>query len=102
MLTGTPARPEIGDDARERITFALNEMYRMRDEQFGNAREVRAFFEKMIERQAQRLRLGQPVLLRGANAPIAAQAVLVSCGSRPVGICTIEQGELKPKRLFNL
>ena len=54
------------------------------------------------ERQAQRLRLGQPVLLRGANAPIAAQAVLVSCGSRPVGICTIEQGELKPKRLFNL
>lgn len=52
--------------------------------------------------QAQRLRLGQPVLLRGANAPIAADAVLVTSGGIPVGIGAIEQGSLKPKRLFNL
>jgi tRNA pseudouridine55 synthase len=52
--------------------------------------------------KAQRLRQGQPVLLRGANAPIAADAVLVTCGERPVGIAHIEQGTLKPKRLFNL
>ena len=52
--------------------------------------------------QAQRLRQGQPVLLRGANAPIAHAAVLVTCGGQPVGIGTVEQGSLKPKRLFIL
>jgi tRNA pseudouridine55 synthase len=52
--------------------------------------------------KAQRLRQGQPVLLRGANAPIAEDAVLVTSGGKPVGIAAIEQGSLKPKRLFNL
>ncbi|WP_415006924.1 tRNA pseudouridine(55) synthase TruB [Aestuariivirga sp.] len=52
--------------------------------------------------QAQRLRQGQSVLLRGANAPIAAEAVLVTEGGKPLGICAIEQGSLKPKRLFNV
>lgn len=52
--------------------------------------------------QARRLKLGQPVLLRGANAPIAEDAVLVTSGGKPVGIGHIEQGTLKPKRLFNL
>ena len=52
--------------------------------------------------KAQRLRQGQPVLLRGANAPIAEEAVLVTHGGQPVGIGTVEQGTLKPKRLFNL
>lgn len=54
------------------------------------------------ERQAQRLRQGQPVLLRGANAPIAADAVLVTWAGKALGIAAIEQGTLKPKRLFNL
>jgi tRNA pseudouridine55 synthase len=52
--------------------------------------------------QARRLRQGQPVLLRGANAPIAEDAVLVTSGGKPVGIGLVEQGSLKPKRLFNL
>ncbi len=52
--------------------------------------------------EAQRLKQGQPILLRGANAPIACDAVLVTWGSKPLGICSIEQGSLKPKRLFNL
>ena len=51
---------------------------------------------------AQRLRQGQSVLLRGANAPIAHEAVLVTSGGSPVGIGTVEQGSLKPKRLFIL
>ena len=51
---------------------------------------------------AQRLKQGQSILLRGANAPIACDAVLVTWGSKPLGICSIEQGSLKPKRLFNL
>jgi tRNA pseudouridine55 synthase len=48
------------------------------------------------------LKQGQTVLLRGANAPIAEAAVLVTWGGKPLGICSIEQGALKPKRLFNL
>lgn len=52
--------------------------------------------------QAQRLRQGREVLLRGASAPIACDAVLVQFGGTPVGLCTIAQGLLKPKRLFNL
>jgi tRNA pseudouridine55 synthase len=54
------------------------------------------------ERQARRLRQGQEVLLRGASAPIACDAVLAMSGSTPVGLCAIEQGTLKPRRLFNL
>jgi tRNA pseudouridine55 synthase len=54
------------------------------------------------EEQARRLKLGQAVLLRGANAPIAEDAVLVMSGGKPLGIGTIVQGSLKPKRLFNL
>ena len=54
------------------------------------------------EEQARRLKLGQAVLLRGANAPIAEDAVLVMSGAKPLGIGTIVQGSLKPKRLFNL
>ena len=52
--------------------------------------------------QAQRLRQGQSVLLRGANAPIAHEAVLVTCGGKAIGLGTVEQGSLKPKRLFIL
>jgi tRNA pseudouridine55 synthase len=52
--------------------------------------------------EAQRLRQGQKVLLRGASAPIAQDAVLVMWGTRPLGICSIEKGALTPKRLFNL
>ena len=54
------------------------------------------------ERQAQRLRQGQPVLLRGANDPIVADAVLVTWAGKALGIAAVEQGTLKPKRLFNL
>ena len=52
--------------------------------------------------EARRLKQGQSILLRGANAPVACDAVLVTWDSKPLGICSIEQGALKPKRLFNL
>jgi tRNA pseudouridine55 synthase len=52
--------------------------------------------------EAQRLRQGQKVLLRGASAPIAQDVVFVMWGRRPLGICSIEKGALTPKRLFNL
>ncbi len=56
----------------------------------------------VLDPDAARLRQGQSVLLRGAQAPIAAEAVLVTTRGQPLGICSIEQGSLKTKRLFNL
>jgi tRNA pseudouridine55 synthase len=52
--------------------------------------------------EAQRLKQGQPVLLRGANAPIAQDAVLVTWDGQPWCIASVENGELKPRRVFNL
>jgi tRNA pseudouridine55 synthase len=56
----------------------------------------------VMDQDAARLRQGQSVLLRGANAPINCDAVLVNHDGRPLGICEIKQGSLKTKRLFNL
>jgi len=52
--------------------------------------------------EAQRLKQGQPVLLRGSTAPIAHDAVLVTWDGKPWCLAAIEQGQLKPKRVFNL
>jgi tRNA pseudouridine55 synthase len=56
----------------------------------------------VLDQDAAKLRQGQQVLLRGANAPINCEAVLVNHDGRPLGICEIHQGSLKTKRLFNL
>jgi tRNA pseudouridine55 synthase len=56
----------------------------------------------VMDQDAARLRQGQSVLLRGANAPVSCEAVLVNHDGRPLGICEISQGSLKTKRLFNL
>jgi len=54
------------------------------------------------EAEAQRLKQGQPVLLRGATAPIARDAVLVTWEGKPWCVAAIEAGQLKPRRVFNL
>jgi tRNA pseudouridine55 synthase len=56
----------------------------------------------VMDPDAQRLRQGQSVLLRGAQAPIAAEVVLVTHDGQALGLCSIIQGSLQPKRLFNL
>jgi tRNA pseudouridine55 synthase len=56
----------------------------------------------VTDQDAAKLRQGQSVLQRGANAPINCAAVLVNHDGRPLGICEISQGSLKTKRLFNL
>ena len=56
----------------------------------------------VMDQDAAKLRQGQQVLLRGANAPVSCEAVLVNHDGRPLGICEISQGSLKTKRLFNL
>jgi tRNA pseudouridine55 synthase len=57
----------------------------------------------MISRNdAGRLQRGQSCLLRGADAPIAAQAVAVFCQGQLVAIGEVVHGELHPRRVFHL
>jgi tRNA pseudouridine55 synthase len=51
---------------------------------------------------ADRLALGQSVLLRGRDAPMLAGMVSVSTQGSLVALAEIEQGALKPRRIFNL
>ena len=51
---------------------------------------------------ADRLALGQSVLLRGRDAPILQGIVSVSAEGSLVALAEVQQGSLKPQRIFNL
>jgi tRNA pseudouridine55 synthase len=51
---------------------------------------------------AARLQRGQAVLLRGRDAPIVQGMVQVACSGQFVAIAEVEQGEIVPRRVFNL
>jgi tRNA pseudouridine55 synthase len=51
---------------------------------------------------AARLQRGQAVLLRGRDASIFRGMVQVACGGQLVAIAEVEQGEIVPRRGFNL
>ena len=51
---------------------------------------------------AARLRMGQPVLLRGRDAPIFTGPVYATSRGTLVALGEVNQGELKPRRIFNL
>jgi tRNA pseudouridine55 synthase len=51
---------------------------------------------------AGRLRLGQPVLIRGRDAPIMKGEVYAISKGQLVAMGEIERGELHPTRVFNL
>lgn len=51
---------------------------------------------------AQRILMGQPVLLRGRDAPVMGGTVTVSTGGALIALAEVEQGSLKPKRIFHL
>jgi tRNA pseudouridine55 synthase len=52
---------------------------------------------------AQRIRRGQPVFLRGRDAPILEGTVTVAArGGALIALADVEQGALKPKRIFHL
>ena len=92
---------------KEADMISLDMLTEMDHKPSGFLRQVETMLDgipalAVTEQQAQRLRQGQPVLLRGSNAPIEQGAVLVTWGQKPLGICSIEQGSLRPKRLFNL
>jgi tRNA pseudouridine55 synthase len=51
---------------------------------------------------AARLARGQPVLLRGRDAPVMQGMVAVSTHGDLIALAEVEQGELRPRRIFNL
>ncbi|MTI17889.1 tRNA pseudouridine(55) synthase TruB [Rhodobacteraceae bacterium RKSG542] len=51
---------------------------------------------------AQRVKRGNPVILRGANAPIGPEEIYVTCGGDLIAFGEVARGEFKPKRVFNL
>jgi tRNA pseudouridine55 synthase len=51
---------------------------------------------------AARLRQGQPVLLRGRDAPIISGPIYAISKGALIAIGEVSQGEFKPKRIFNL
>lgn len=51
---------------------------------------------------AQRIRMGQPVFLRGRDAPVLEGTVTVSARGALIALAEIEHGALKPKRIFHL
>jgi tRNA pseudouridine55 synthase len=51
---------------------------------------------------AQKIRMGQPVLLRGRDAPVMQGTVTVSTRGSLLALADVEQGALKPKRIFHL
>jgi len=57
---------------------------------------------KVSRAEADRLALGQSVLMRGRDAPLVAGIVSVSTGEGLVALAEMQEGALKPKRIFNL
>jgi tRNA pseudouridine55 synthase len=51
---------------------------------------------------AGRLRRGQPVILRGRDAPAEGGPVYASCGGVVIAVGMVERGEMVPNRVFNL
>jgi len=51
---------------------------------------------------ADRLRRGQAVLLRGRDAPIVEGTVYATSRGKLVALGEVDKGELKPRRIFNL
>lgn len=54
----------------------------------------------LTDDQAQRVRLGNPVILRGRDAPLEADEACVTARGKLLAIGYIEHGQFKPKRVF--
>ncbi|MGF7159041.1 tRNA pseudouridine55 synthase [Rhodoligotrophos appendicifer] len=51
---------------------------------------------------AARLQRGQPVVMRGRDAPVLNGTLLVELHGKPVALVEVRDGALQPKRVFNL
>ena len=54
----------------------------------------------ITDEAAQRIRLGNPVIIRGRDAPVEAEEACATARGRLVAIGAIEAGMFKPKRVF--
>jgi len=52
--------------------------------------------------EAQRLKQGQPVIVRGRDAPVDQDWVLVRWRGEPIALAAVAEGLIRPKRVFNL
>ena len=52
------------------------------------------------DEQARRLRLGNPIILRGAHAPVEEPEAYASAGGKLVAIGEIAEGQFRPRRVF--
>jgi tRNA pseudouridine55 synthase len=52
--------------------------------------------------EAARLKQGQPVIVRGRDAPLNQESILVKWRGQPIALASLSQGAIKPKRVFNL
>ncbi len=50
--------------------------------------------------QAHRLKMGNPILVRGRDAPVAESEAYATARGRLIAIGEIGQGEFRPKRVF--
>lgn len=55
----------------------------------------------ITEDQAHRLKMGNPILLRGRDAPLPAPEAYATAKGRLVAIGEIAEGEFRPRRVFN-
>ncbi|OYR19775.1 tRNA pseudouridine(55) synthase TruB [Brucella thiophenivorans] len=55
---------------------------------------------QLTDDQAQRVRLGNPVIIRGRDAPLEADEACVTSHGKLLAIGYIEHGQFKPKRVF--
>jgi tRNA pseudouridine55 synthase len=56
---------------------------------------------RITDDQAHRLRMGNPIIVRGRDAPVAEPEAVALAGSKLVAIGEIAGGEFHPRRVFN-
>jgi tRNA pseudouridine55 synthase len=52
--------------------------------------------------EATRLKQGQSVIVRGRDAPLDEETVLITWRGQPIALASLSQGSIRPKRVFNL
>ncbi|MDO1580520.1 tRNA pseudouridine(55) synthase TruB [Rhizobium oryzicola] len=55
---------------------------------------------RISDDQAHRLKMGNPIILRGRDAPVAEPEAVALAGGKLIAIGEIGQGEFRPKRVF--
>jgi tRNA pseudouridine55 synthase len=90
------ARPKISEDDVVRPDFSAIDGYVV---------ETAAALDclpqvPLTDEAAQRVRLGNPVIVRGRDAPIDAEEACATVRGKLVAIGAVEAGQFKPKRVF--